>query len=99
VGDGHTAPPGGFAGFQVRGGRLVPLVRRVHRLGRRRAGARDRRERRTVRRLTAQAVAGSKTIVVPVPQRRGRYTLSLAAIAGDQCVIDAAWLTVVRGPA
>ena len=36
-----------------------------------------RRGTRVVRRLTATAVAGRNTLSLPVPARRGRYTLAL----------------------
>jgi hypothetical protein len=55
-----------------------------------------RRGSRVVRRLTATAVAGRNTLMLRVPARRGRYTLALTAVAGDQRVTDSARLTVTR---
>jgi VCBS repeat protein len=54
------------------------------------------RGRRVVRRLTATAVAGRNTLSLRVPTRRGRYTLGLTAVGGDQRVTDTARLTVIR---
>jgi hypothetical protein len=51
-----------------------------------------------VRRFTATAVAGRNALAFRAP-RRGRYTLVLTSVAGDQRVTDTARLTVVRGPA
>jgi VCBS repeat protein/centrosomal CEP192-like protein len=54
-----------------------------------------RRGARVVRRFTATAVAGRNTLSFRV-RGRGRYTLALTAVAGDQRVTDAARLTVLR---
>ena len=54
-----------------------------------------RRGTRVVRRFTATAVAGRNTLTFR-PPGRGRYTLALTAVAGDQRVTDTARLTVLR---
>jgi hypothetical protein len=55
-----------------------------------------RRGRRLVRRLSMAAVAGRNVLTLRVPARRGRYRLTLTAVAGDQRVTDAARLRVRR---
>ena len=55
-----------------------------------------RRGRRVVRRAGDAAEAGSNTLSLRVPARRGRYSLVLTAVAGDQRVTDRARLTVLR---
>ena len=53
-----------------------------------------RRGRRLITRSTRKAAAGTNRLVVRAPRARGRYTLSLTAVAGTSRATDKARLTV-----
>jgi hypothetical protein len=53
-----------------------------------------RRGRRLITRVTRTAAAVANRLVVRAPRARGRYTLTLTAVAGSSRATDKARLTV-----